>query len=186
MCDPVGRIDLGHFAALSGLFQRCRSFFQAAIAAALNCVSVLMDLEKRQTRGLVASFEHVSLSVVEKKVKSTAGSFPYNSYSGLTKVLGAGHFGGEQASIQMRLQARLPSTKGAFLPRFRQAHRAPHGQYLSRRKFFGDYHVLSDLAGLSRQLRRAAMALRARLRREFQNPLRPPGYVGDSVRGVGE
>jgi hypothetical protein len=68
-----------------------------------------MDLEERQTRGLVASFEHVSLSVVEKKVKSTAGGFSHNSYSSLTKVLGAGHFGGEQAPLQMRLQARLSS-----------------------------------------------------------------------------
>jgi hypothetical protein len=85
-----------------------------------------MDLEERQTCGLVASFEHVSLSVVKKKVQCTAGSFSHNSYSGLTKVLGASHFGGEQAPIQMRLQARLSGAKGAFLPRFRQAHRAPH------------------------------------------------------------
>lgn len=126
VCDPVGRIDLGDLTALPRLFQRRRSLLQAAIAVAFNCVSVLMDLEEGQTRGLVVSFEHVSLSVVEKKVKSTAGGFPHDADSGLPKVLGAGHFGGEQASIQMRLQARLSSAKGAFLPRFRQAHRAPH------------------------------------------------------------
>jgi len=63
---------------------------------------------------------------MKKKIKSTAGGFSDNSYSSLTKVLGARHFGGEQASIQVRLQARLSSAKGAFLPRFGQAHRAPH------------------------------------------------------------
>ena len=124
--------------------------------------------------------------MVEKKLKSTAGSFPHNSHRGLTQVLGARHFCGEQAAIQMRLLAWFPGAQRAFLPWFGQTHGATHSQYLSRRKFFGDYHVLSNLAGQGRQLRRAATALRARLGRGSQNPLRPPGYVCDSVRGVGE
>jgi hypothetical protein len=52
--------------------------------------------------------------VVEKKVKSTAGGFSHDAHSGLPKVLRAGHFGGEQASIQMRLQARLSSAKDSL------------------------------------------------------------------------
>jgi len=140
MLDLVGRIDLGDLAALPRIFQGCRSLFQAAIAVALNGVAILVDLEKRQVREFVPSFEHVSLSVVEKKIKSTAGSFPHNSHSGLTKVLGARHFGGEQAALQMRLLARLSSAKRAPLSGFGQTHGATHSQYLSRRKFFGDYH----------------------------------------------
>jgi hypothetical protein len=99
-----------------------------------------MDLEEGQAHGLVPSLWHVSLSVVEKKAKGTAGSFPHNSQSGLTKILGVRHSGGEQAPVQMRLQARLPSAKHAFLPRFSSAQRATHSQYLSGREFFRDYH----------------------------------------------
>ena len=124
--DPVECINLGHFAALASLFQGCGGLFEAGVAGALNCVAILMNLEERRAHGFVTSFEHVCLSMVEKKIKSTAGSFPHNSDSSLTEVLGARHFGCEQAAIQMRLQARLSSAKGALLPRFGQTHRAPH------------------------------------------------------------
>jgi len=68
---------------------------------------------------LLESFKHVSLSVVEKKIKSTASGFPNHSHGGLTKVLGARHFGSEQAAIKVRLQARLSGAERTFFPRLR-------------------------------------------------------------------
>ena len=50
MSDPIGGVDLGHFAALSRLVQRRGSLSQRTIAVALNGVAILMDLEERQAR----------------------------------------------------------------------------------------------------------------------------------------
>ena len=91
----------------------------------------------------------------EKNVPGTVGGFLHNSYSRLTKILGANHLGGEQASVEMRLEARLPRAEFALLPGHRQAHGTPHRQYLSGRKFVGGYHVQSHLTRCGRQLRRS-------------------------------
>ena len=73
------------------------------------------------------------LSLREKYAKSAVSSVLHNSHNGLTKILGVSHFGGERASIQVRLYARLAGAERAFFPGKGQAHRATHSQYLFRR-----------------------------------------------------
>ena len=73
------------------------------------------------------------LSLRKKYAKGALGRVPHNPHNGLTKILGARHFGGEQTSVKVRLDARLAGTERAFLPGLGQAHGTTHSQYLSRR-----------------------------------------------------
>lgn len=123
--------------------------------------------------------------MMEKKVKGTAGSVPHNSDGGLTKIFGAGHLDGEQAPVQMRLQARLPSAERAFLPLVLPDTGQRTAMICLGVSFSGTTIVLSNLV-VGTPTSACCNGTRARLRRGFHNPLRPPRLVGEGVREIGK
>ena len=70
------------------------------------------------------------LSLRKKYAKGALSRVPHNAHNRLTKILGARHFGREQPSVKMRLDARLAGAERAFLSGLSQAHGATHSHYL--------------------------------------------------------
>jgi hypothetical protein len=96
----------------------------------------------------VALLRNTSLLMLEEDAKAPACASLQDSQSPLNQALWGWDLGSGQRAGEVRLDARMSSSKRALLSRLSPAHRASDGQYMSQRELFSFHsNHYSTLAG---------------------------------------
>jgi hypothetical protein len=105
--DSVQGIHFRHLARVARFLESSGSLLKTRVTAAINGLTIFVDLEEHQDLRFVAA--STELRLVEQDAKATASGCFQRPQSGLARAFRWTRLGGRQAAINVRFHRRMPS-----------------------------------------------------------------------------